>query len=74
MIIALLATLGGTALTGYLMTTEPFWGAKWVQEVHEFLASALLGLIAVHVLGVVVTSLTHRENLLIAMITGRKNA
>ena len=35
MIIALLVMLAGTGMTGYMMTTDAFWGAKWVEEVHE---------------------------------------
>jgi cytochrome b len=41
--------------------------------VHHKLAWALLGLIALHVTGVVVTSLRHRENLVGAMVHGRKD-
>jgi hypothetical protein len=32
----------------------------------------MLGVAAIHVLGVVVSSLAHRENLLMAMFTGHK--
>ena len=64
--------LAGLATTGYVMTIETFWGVDWVEEVHEMLASALLALIAIHVFGAVLTSLMHRENLIAAMITGRK--
>lgn len=74
MIVALLTTLIATSITGYMMTTDAFWGAKWVEEVHEALANAMLGLIALHVLGVVVASVTHRENLVKSMFTGRKRA
>jgi len=47
-------------------------GGKWVEEVHEGLANAMLAVVVVHVAGVVVGSLAHRENLVKAMITGRK--
>jgi cytochrome b len=72
MIIALLAALIGTAITGYMMTTDAYWGAKWVEEVHETLANLTMGLVVAHVLGVLVASFEHRENLVKAMITGRK--
>jgi cytochrome b len=44
------------------------------EESHELLARTLLGLIAVHVVAVVVMSVLSRENLVSAMITGRKPA
>ena len=72
MIIALMATLVGTCVTGVMMTTDAFWGAKWVEEVHQALANLTLGLIALHVIGVLVASFEHRENLEKAMITGVK--
>src|SRR6516165_1175214 len=34
MILALIALLAGTCVTGYMMTTDAYWGAKWVEEVH----------------------------------------
>jgi cytochrome b len=72
MIIALMATLVGTCVTGVMMTTDAFWGAKWVEEVHQALANVMLGLIALHVIGVLVASFEHRENLVKAMVTGMK--
>jgi cytochrome b len=74
MILALIVMLAGTSVTGYLMTTDAFWGAKWVEEVHEGLANATVALALLHVLGVAVSSFQHRENLAGAMITGRKRA
>jgi cytochrome b len=74
MIVLLIVMLIGISITGYLMTTDAFWGSKLLEEVHEAFAYITLGLVALHVLGVVVASLEHGANLVRAMITGRKRS
>jgi cytochrome b len=60
MTLALLGMIIAISGTGFMMTTDAFWGAEWVEDVHEGLVYATLGLIALHVAGVVVTSIEHR--------------
>jgi len=74
MIVALLGTVALTAGSGWLSSTDRFWGVAWLQETHAALADALLVLVGLHLGGVLYASLRHRENLVGAMLTGRKRA
>lgn len=72
MIVGLLSITLLIATTGWLMTTDAFYGVRWIQDVHESAANLALAMIIVHVTGVVFTSLRHKENLVRSMITGKK--
>lgn len=83
MIFILLSGVTLLAMTGLLMIglegEGPFAGASiaWLssdvlKEIHEVIANGLLFAIAAHVVGVVFSSLKHKENLVRSMITGRK--
>ena len=74
MIVCLLVCITLTGFTGWLYTTNQYFGVEWVGEWHEALANVLLGLIALHVAGVVIASKRHHENLVAAMLHGRKRA
>ncbi len=72
MILVLMAAMAATAFTGWMMTTDTYYGVKWVGELHEAVAHGMLLLVLIHVGGVILASYRHRENLVVAMITGRK--
>ena len=74
MIIALLFNVAAVGVTGWLYTTDRFWGVEWVETLHAKLAEALLWLGGLHVVGVLLASYRHRENLIAAMVHGRKRA
>jgi cytochrome b len=72
MVIVLLMVLATTTATGIMMTSDTFWGVEWVEHAHEFAANLAIVLVGLHLAGVFVASVEHRENLVGAMITGRK--
>lgn len=71
--LAVILLLGLTAMvtsTGWANYNE--LGGDWLEETHEVLANLMLLTVGVHVAGVVLSSWLHKENLVRAMVTGRK--
>ncbi len=72
MILALLLAVATIGTTGWMMSLDSFFGTEWVEDVHKLVANLTLALVGLHVAGVIFSSLRHKENLVRAMITGRK--
>lgn len=72
MLVALLVALAVSAITGALSVTVAFFGVWWIEDTHAYASDAVMILVMLHVVGVVGMSLLQRENLIRAMITGRK--
>jgi cytochrome b len=71
-VFALLALGIASGVTGVVVFQDV--GGDALEELHEVVSYAMLGIVALHIAGVLVSSLLHRENLVRAMITGHKPA
>ena len=74
MILFLLAMVIGIGTSGWMMTTDAWWGNETVEAIHGLLVDATLLAVAIHVSAAVYESVRHRENLPWSMVTGTKRA
>ena len=72
MMLALMALVLGLGLSGYLQTTDRFWGEEWLQDLHELLANGLIALAGLHAAAALVMGRIERTRLVRAMVTGVK--
>jgi cytochrome b len=74
MIVVLLLTITAIGISGYMISTDMFFGVEWVETTHKALVKFCFLLIAGHLCGVLYASFRHRENLVKSMLTGLKDA
>jgi cytochrome b len=67
-----LLTLGGEEQHGIFAGIIGFAWGEILRQWHEIIAWMMLGMVGIHLAGVIVSSWLHRENLIKAMITGYK--
>ncbi|MGE0312787.1 MAG: cytochrome b/b6 domain-containing protein [Lautropia sp.] len=72
MVMALLIAALAAGASGALYDTDRFWGDALVYEVHRTAGWSFLVLVPLHVAGVALASVRHRENLVRAMVDGFK--
>jgi len=73
---------GAVAITLILLLSVAITATGWaiyndvsgdlLEGLHESFANIMLAMVGIHVIGVVVTSWLHKENLVRSMVTGRK--
>lgn len=73
MVVALISTLIGLFITGYMMGMDEYWGEEWLEELHQFFYLGILFLVPLHLLGVIFGSVREKQNLIKSMINGFKS-
>jgi cytochrome b len=71
-VFALLALGIASGVTGVLIFQDV--GGDVLEELHDLVSYGMLAIVAVHIAGVLISSVMHRENLVRSMITGFKSA
>ena len=72
MMLLMWALILGLAVTGWMSRLDALWGEDWPIDIHAALADVLTALVVLHVLAAIVFSVAGKENLVLAMLTGRK--
>ena len=72
MVLGLMALVLALGLTGWLQTTDVFWGVDWMEDLHEALAEVLMPMVGLHAVAALVMGRLERTRLIKAMVTGVK--
>ena len=72
MMMLLMALVLALGVTGFLQTTDRFWGDELMQDLHEWLGQALITAAGLHAAAALVMGRLERTRLVRAMVTGIK--
>ena len=70
----LMGLLAAVSVTGWMLTLDAFFGSKALEELHEGIANFIMVLAGLHAAAAIYEGRRHNENLVWAMVTGRKRA
>ncbi len=59
-------------VSGFLLGTDAFFGAGWLEELHEIAGNLFIPAVLIHVWAAIYESRRTRENLIASMVHGRK--
>ncbi len=74
MIVALLVTMAITVWSGWLLIQPQYARSELISALHSLFTSILMGLVILHIGGVILAGKRHGENLVRAMLTGEKKS
>lgn len=72
LVLALLLVSALAGLTGWMLVTDRFFGVAWVMQAHDALGYAIVPLVLLHWALLALSAWQQRENLLAAMLRGKK--
>lgn len=70
MIVFLWAVILIISITGWLQTTDKYWGEEWVQNLHSYSANTILITACLHIAAVFFMQIYYKQSLIKPMITG----
>jgi cytochrome b len=70
--LTLMGLLAAVSVTGWMLALDAYFGSKALEKLHEGIANLILVLAGLHTAAAIYESQRHNENLVWAMVTGRK--
>lgn len=72
--LTLMGLLAAVSITGWMLTLDAYFGDKMLEGLHEVIANGIFALAGLHAAAAIYEGRRHKENLVWAMVTGRKRA
>lgn len=72
MMLTLMLVVLALGVSGWLSTTDQFFGEEWLEDLHQGLATTLQIMVLLHMLAAIIESWKQKQNLIWPMVTGNK--
>lgn len=57
-------------VSGWMQGLDAFWGDESLEEIHKFIGNALMGLVAIHLIGIARDAIIHKRKSWMSMVDG----